>query len=61
MLRILIRAQLQSVLSSLMRSRKGKNASLVAAGLLIAFLVIIFLFFFGFTFYALALALPGLV
>ena len=60
MLRILIRAQLQSVLSSLMRSRKGKNVSLVAAGLLIAFLVIIFLFFFGFTFYALALALPGL-
>ncbi len=60
MLRILIRAQVQSVLASLTRSSRGKGLSLAAAGLLIVFLAAVFLFFFGFTFYALALALPGM-
>ena len=60
MLRILIKAQLQSVLASLTRTSKGKRLSVAGAVLLIAFLAVIFLSFFGFTFYALALALPGM-
>ena len=35
MLRILVKAQMQSVLASLVRSKKGKNASLLAAVLLL--------------------------
>ena len=60
MLRILIKAQLQSVLASLTRTSKGKRLSVAGAVLLMAFLAVIFLSFFGFTFYALALALPGM-
>ena len=60
MLRILIKAQLQSVLASLTRTSKGKRLSVAGAVLLIAFLAVIYLSFFGFTFYALALALPGM-
>ena len=60
MLRILIKAQLQSVLASLTRTSKGKRLSVAGAVLLIAFLAVVFLSFFGFTFYALALALPGM-
>ena len=60
MLRILIKAQLQSVLASLTRTSRGKRLSVAGAVLLIAFLAVIFLSFFGFTFYALALALPGM-
>ena len=60
MLRILIKAQLQSVLASLTRTSRGKRLSVAGAVLLMAFLAVIFLSFFGFTFYALALALPGM-
>ena len=60
MLRILIKAQLQSVLASLTRTSKGKRLSVAGAVLLIAFLAVVYLSFFGFTFYALALALPGM-
>ena len=60
MLRILIKAQLQSVLASLTRTSKGKRLSVAGAVLLMAFLAVIYLSFFGFTFYALALALPGM-
>ena len=60
MLRILIKAQLQSVLASLTRTSRGKRLSVAGAVLLIAFLAVIYLSFFGFTFYALALALPGM-
>ena len=60
MLRILIKAQLQSVLASLTRTSKGKRLSVAGAVLLMAFLAVVFLSFFGFTFYALALALPGM-
>lgn len=60
MLRILIKAQLQSVLASLTRTSRGKRLSVAGAVLLIAFLAVVYLSFFGFTFYALALALPGM-
>lgn len=54
MLRILIKAQIQSVLASLVRSKKGKNASMLAAVLLILLLAAVFLFAFGAMFLALA-------
>lgn len=54
MLRILIKAQMQSVLASLVRSKKGKNASMLAAVLLVLFLAAVFLFAFGAMFLALA-------
>ena len=60
MLRILIRAQLQSVLASLGRSSRGKRFSLGASIALIALLAVLFLFVFGVMFYSLALALPEL-
>ena len=60
MLRILIRAQLQSVLASLSRSSRGKRFSLGASIALIALLAVLFLFVFGVMFYSLALALPEL-
>ena len=60
MLRVLIKAQLQSVLASISRSSKGKSASLAAAVLVIILLAALFLVLFGFTFYTLALALPGM-
>ena len=54
MLRILVKAQMQSVLASLVRSKKGKNASLLAAVLLVLLLAAVFLFAFGAMFLALA-------